>query len=194
MQSRTLAIAVALIVAAEACCCCTTLGGPEPPYLISPSPEAIDQLDSRMEEADLAEGDDGFFYFSIYMTEEEATSLLVRQLESQEGASAIEKPQIHFLDDRVEVYLTVTLSEQLPLPIMVALSPTTLGGDITLTLEELILGPLPLPESVVGGLGELVSQTVRDAFANIAENATLTDLQSGDGRLVLVFKVRPEDL
>ena len=194
MQSRTLAIAVALVVAAEACCCCTALGGPEPPYPIHPSQAAMDELTQRMEQPHIAEGDDGLVYFSIYMTEEEATSLLVNQLEGEAQPSPVEQPQIHFRDGRIEVYLTVTISEQLPLPIMAALSPTTVGDDVTLTLAEIIVGPLPLPESIVGGLGEMVSEMVGDVLANAVEGATITDLQVDEGRLVLFFRADRDDL
>jgi hypothetical protein len=194
MHSRTLAIAVAVVIAAEACCCCTALGGPEPPYPIVPSQAAIDELNQRMESPHVAEGDDGLVYFSIYMTEEEATSLLVDQLEGEAQPSMIEQPQIHFRDGRIEVYLTVMLSEQLPLPVMVALTPATAGDDITLTLAEIIVGPLPLPEALVGGLGEMVSDTVRDTLAHSLEGAEITELQVDDGRLVLFFRANPDDL
>ena len=191
MHSRTLALAVALVVAAEACCCCTELGGPEPPYPIVASQEAIDAFEQRLKQPHSSEGEDGFAYFSIYMTEQEATSLLVHQLESQELPSPVEQPQIHFRGGRIEVYLTVRIGEQFPLPVMVAISPGASGGEITLTLDELIAGPLPVPEAILGGLGEMINEFLGDALADSLDEVTVTDIEVNDGRLVLFLQAHP---
>ncbi len=194
MHSRTLAIAIAVAVAAEACCCCTALGGPEPPYPIHPSQEAIDEFNARLEHSNPTEGDDGLVYFSIYLTEDEATSLIVDKLQERSESLPIEQPQIHFRDGQIEVYLTFMISDQFPLPAKVALSPASAAEGITLTLSEIVLGPLPLPGSIVGSLGDMVSDMVSDALANVAEGATVSNLEIDEGRLLILFRVNQDDL
>ena len=125
MRSQILVPLVALAVAAQACCCCTVLG-PQPPYTITPSDEAVRRFEERMDSTETAA--DGSF--TITVTEEEMTSLIVQELAKQEEPLPISDPQVHFRNGRAEFYASVHIAGPLVLPTMVALSITTAGGDI----------------------------------------------------------------
>lgn len=184
MRSHILVSLVALAVAAQACCCCTILGGPQPPYTITPSDEAVRRFEERMAEAEQnASG-----VVTITVTEEEMTSLLAQAIARQEESSPISEPQVHFRDGCVEVYGTVQMADSLALPGMVAFSVTVTDGALDVTVEEVAVGPLPVPESALQSLTEMINQTIAKNVRVGGVEATITDVQIGAGEMTVTGK------
>jgi hypothetical protein len=188
MRSRILIPIVALVVAIQACCCCTLLGGPQPPYPITPSDEAIRRFEERMNSA--TPGPDGTF--TITVTDEEITSLVARRLTEQQGeALPISDPQVYFRNGRIESYATLQLAGSLPVPCMVALSIAVENGLPIVTIEEIDAGPLPLPASFAEGLTDAVNQQLAESFASEAAGFAITDVQIGEGQMTVTAKATP---
>jgi uncharacterized protein YpmS len=183
MRSHLLISLAALILVAQFCCCCGNIGGPEPPYVITPSDDAIQHFKERWTTA-LDGSPDGSF--TITVTEEEMTSLAVQQLAKQADPPPISNPQIHLRDGRIEVYATVTVNDSLPLPGMVAFSATAVDGDVDVTVEEVALGPLPIPDSALETATSALNDMVRKSVPAEMGEVTIADIQIGAGEMTFV--------
>jgi uncharacterized protein YpmS len=178
MRSQVLVPLVALAVAAQACCCCTAFG-PQPPYTITPSDEAVRRFEERMESTETAA--DGSF--TITVTDEEMTSLIAQALAQQQESLPISEPQVHFRNGRAEFYAMVHIAGPLALPTMVALSITTSEGDIEVTVEEIALGPVPIPESILESLADAFNESLAEGIKGENVDALITDVQIEDGQM-----------
>ncbi len=184
MRSQILVLLIALLVTAQSCCCASILGGPQPPYAITPSDEAVQSFQERM--AKVEPNADGTF--SVTITEEEMTSLVVQRLDAQQDPPPIRQPQVYFRNGRIEVYGTVDVNDSLSLPGMVAFSVVSGDDGISVTVEEISLGPLPVPDSVLESLNEEVDQTLTDNVQVGGVEAIITDVQIGDGEMTITGK------
>lgn len=184
MRSQIMVPLAVLFIAAQACCCCAILGGPQPPYTITPSDEAVqcfrEQMDSVEQDAD--------GLFSVTITEEEMTSLVARVLAEQQEQPPISQPQVHFRNGRIEVYGTVKVADSLTLPGMVAFSLATTSEGIAVTVEEIALGPLPVPESVLQSLTEAINQVLSENIQIDGVKIAITNAQINDGQMTISGK------
>ena len=177
MHSKILVVSITLVVLAQACCCCTALGGPQPPYTITPSDQHVRNLEERMESVDIAP--DGSFHITV--TEEEMTSLLVQTMEEDQQPSPISDPQIHLRNGRVEVYATVQIVESFSLPGLVAFSVDVTDRKATVTVEEVAVGPLPMPDPIKDALTDAINQVFAESTQTESQgNAIITDVEVGD--------------
>jgi hypothetical protein len=184
MQSKVLIVLTPLIVIAQACCCCAALGGPQPPYTITPSDEAVQRLEERMDSLDIAADSS----FSLTVTEEEMTSLLVQMMEKQEQTPPISQPQVHLRNGRVKVYATVHLVESFALPGMVAFTVSVADQRASVTIEEIALGPLPVPDAVIEALTDMINETFAES-TQTEGNTIITGVEVGDKEMTFFGKV-----
>jgi len=185
VRSHILVPIIVLAIAAQVCCCCTMVGGPQPPYPITASDEAIQRFQERWATA-VDESTDGSF--TITITDEEMTSLLAQMLAEQDEL-AISQPQVHFRNGRVEVYATVTVADPLALPGMVALSVIATDSEIGVTLEEMAFGPLPIPEPILEPLTDTLNEMLSESILAEMDEATITDIQIGEGQMTISGRV-----
>ena len=188
MRSKIVAPLIAMVVAAQACCCCTLLGGPQPPYVITPSDEAARCFQERMDSVE--RNADGTF--SITITEEEITSLIVQQMEQQSNPPPISQPQVHFRDGRVEFYGTVTLAGNFALPGLIAFSIDVPESELAITIEEIALGPLPISESALESFTQVLNEALTENITIDDRPATITNVQVGDGQMTVTGKPQSE--
>jgi uncharacterized protein YpmS len=188
MRSHLMISLAALVLAAQFCCCCGNVGGPEPPYAITPSDDAIQDFKQRWTAVTDGSPDGSF---TITVTEEELTSLAAQSLARQADPPPVSDLQIHLRDDRIEVYATVTVNDSLPLPGMVAFSATAVDGDINVTVEEVAFGPLPIPDSALGSATEVLDDLVSRSALNETGEVTITDIQIGEGEMTLTGQLSP---
>jgi hypothetical protein len=172
---------IALSVAAQACCCCTLLGGPQPPYTITHSEETLQRLQER---ADAIETDgDGNFSFTI--SEEEMTALAVQAIDEMKDGPPISDLQVFFRNGRVELYMTIHLSDSFSLPGMIAFTIDAQDGDFAVTIEEMMVGPMPLPESVTDAITETLNDALSEGVSDDESNVLITDVQIGDREMTI---------
>jgi uncharacterized protein YpmS len=189
VRSHILIPLIALAVAAQSCCCCAVLGGPQPPYVIAPSDETAQQFKDRWDT--IVKGSpDGTF--TITVTEEEMTSLAAQMLAEQENAPPISDLQIHLRDGRIEVYATVSLGDSLPVPGMAAFSAAAIDGGISVALEEVSFGPLPIPDSALETATDLLNELIAESIQNEMERAVITDVQISAGEMTLTGTITPD--
>lgn len=184
MRSQIMVPLVVLFVAAQTCCCCTILGGPQPPYTITPSDEAIQSFQEQMDSVE--QDADGIF--TVTITEEEMTSLVAQGLAEQQEPPPISQPQVYFRNNRIEVYGTVTVADSLTLPGMTAFSIATTTDGIGVTVEEIALGPLPVPESVLQSLTQVINQTLSENIQVEGVEVVITDVRIGTGQMTVSAK------
>lgn len=189
MRSRILIPVVALIVATQACCC-TGLGGQQPPYPITPSDEAVQRFKERLESA--TPGQDGTFTLTV--TDEEITSLVAQRLagQQQQGRTIpVSDPQIYFRNDCVEAYATLHLSDTLAVPGMIAMSVTVEDGLPVFTIEEIDIGPLPVPAPLLEELTNQMNQMLAESLGHA--ETTITGIQIGEGQMTLTAQAATGD-
>jgi len=181
MRSQVVIPLVVLLVAAQTCCCCTILGGPQPPYTVSHSEQAFEDLEARMDAIET--GPDGSF--SVTITEEELTSLVVHNLDEREGLSSIQEPQVLFRNGRIECYAKISPASSLALPGLIAISLDAQDSKLDVTIEEIVLGPLPIPQSILETFTDLVVSTIVDLFSSEQASITINDVEIGNGELTI---------
>jgi hypothetical protein len=182
MRAHVLVPLIALAVIAQSCCCCALIGGPQPPHAITPSDEAIQRFKERWGTA-VQESIDGSF--TITVTEEEMTSLVARMLERQQDPPPISDLQVHLRDERIDVYATIIAGESLSIPGLVAFSASAAGGAINVTLEQAAFGPLPIPDTVLETTTTVLNESISKSVLTEMGGATITDIQVGEGDMLL---------
>ena len=181
MHSKLLIISIVLIVAVQACCCCTILGGPQPPYTLTPSDEAIARLEERL---NLTEPDaDG--KFSVTVTEEEMTSLMAQWLDEMDDPPPISQPQVHFRDGRIEFYMIIQFSDSFEMPGMIAFTVDIQDDQAVFTVEEVTVGPIPLPESFTEMMSDALNDSFEEVFAGEYAGTIVTDVRIGDKEMTV---------
>jgi hypothetical protein len=188
MRSQAVIPLVALMLAAQFCCCSTAIGGPQPPYVITPSDEAIQRFQDRWSTV-IDQSLDGSF--TITLTEEEMTSIAVRMLARQVDSPPISDLQVHFRDQRIEVYATVTVQDSLPLPGMIAFSARATDGGISVSVEEAAFGPLPIPDSVLEASTDALNDLISESVEAEIEHASITGIQVGEKEMTITGTVSP---
>ena len=182
MRSQVFVSLVALVVLAQACCCCPLVGGPQPPYSITPSDEAVQRFKERWDTVAEESPDNTF---TITVTEEEMTSLAAKTLEKQQDLPPVSDLQLHLRDGRIEAYATVAVNDSLSLPGMVAFSVAAIDGKINVTLEEAAFGPVPIPDSALETATAVLNDLIAQSVMSELGHATITDIQVGDGEMTL---------
>jgi hypothetical protein len=181
MHSKVLIMAIALSVIAQACCCCTLLGGPQPPYTITHSEETLQRLQERVNEIETDE--DG--NFSITISEEEMTALAAQALAEREDGPPISELQVFFRNGRIELYMIIAVSDLFSLPGMIAFTIDAQDGDFAITIEDIVVGPLPMPEFVTETLTELLNDTLTEIVPSSEGNTLITGVQINDKEMII---------
>lgn len=181
MHSKLLVVSIALIVAAQACCCCTILGGSQPPYTITPSDEAVTRLEERMNSIET----DADGKFSVTVTEEEMTSLMVQWLDEMDDPPPISQPQVHFRNGRIEFYMIIHFSDTFETPGMIAFTVDAQDDKVVFTVEEMTVGPIPLPESFSEVMTDLLNESFEEVFSGEDAGAAVTDVKIGDKEMTI---------
>jgi uncharacterized protein YpmS len=188
MRSQVVIPLIALVLAGQFCCCSTIIGGPQPPYVITPSDEAVQRFQDRWSTV-VDESLDGSF--TITLTEEELTSVAMQMLARQVNSPPINDLQIHLRNERIQVYATVTLQDSLPLPGMIAFSARATDGGISISVEEAAFGPLPIPDSILEASTDALNDLISKSVEAEIENASITDIQIGDAEMIITGTISP---
>lgn len=188
MRTHVLVPLIALAVIAQSCCCCALIGGPQPPYAITPSDEAIQRFKERWDTV-VKESLDGSF--TITVTEEEMTSLVARMLERQQDPPPINDPQVHLRNERIEVYATIIVGDSLSIPGLVAFSASAAEGGINVTLEQAAFGPLPIPDAALETSTAVLNEAISKSVLTELGRATITDILVGEGEMLLTGTITP---
>lgn len=185
MRIRILASLAALLIAVQACCCCSILEGPQPPYTITPSDQIVRDLQERLDAIEMEQ--DGSFHFTI--TDEEITSLAVQRIAEQGMDLPVENLQLFFRNGRIEAYFSVRFGASFALPSMVAFSLDAVEGQVKVTIEEIAVGPLPVPQAALESLTNIITEMI--AGLTVSEGAPIEfeDFQIGEGQMTIYGKI-----
>jgi uncharacterized protein YpmS len=181
MHSKTLTVMIALSVAVQACCCCTLLGGPQPPYTITHSEETLQRLQERVDAIET----DTNGNFSMTVSEEEMTALAAQTLDEMEDAPPLSDLQVFFRNGHVELYMTIHLNGSFSLPGMLAFIIDAQDGEFAITIEELVVGPLPMPESITDAMTEALNEALTEGVPGDEDKVSITDVQIGDREMTI---------
>ncbi|MCX7682827.1 MAG: hypothetical protein N2508_12835 [Anaerolineae bacterium] len=187
MQTRFLLLCACLCILLQAVCCCSAIGGPRPPYTITPSEGALTRLRERWQQSIQASPDGSV---SLTVTEEEMTALVTELLAGQEDLP-LSDPQVFLRDGRIEVYAMVEQGNTASLPGMVALSVTSADGEIEISVEEAQLGPFPVPPATLEEATRALNEALEQGLTAELGNVTVTDIQISDREMSISGIVAP---
>ena len=188
MLSKVTTLFLALgstIVLQILCCCSVVLTSPEPPYTIEPPQRVLDDLQERLATIEAAE--EG--RFSITVTEEEVTALVVQMLEEMDDPPPVSQPQVYFRNERVEVYAVVQANDVTDVQGMLAFAVEVEDGEIIVTVEEIDLGPLPVPESLSENLTKVTNQVLAEWLLSRDSSYTITAIEVDDRELTVFGEI-----
>jgi uncharacterized protein YpmS len=188
MSSKTPVLLAVLAVAAQAVCCGTVLDNPTPAYTVAPPDETADRLQEQVETIEA----DNEGTFAITVTEEEVTALAVQMLEEMEDPPPISQPQVLFRDGRIELYGTIHVTDSTDVPGKLVFTLDVQDGDLIVTVEEIDVGFLPVPESFVETAAKDLNQALDDWILSDMTDYVITAVEIGDKRAVIYGQVLDE--
>jgi len=162
-----------------ACGPCNLLSrqSPTPPRPIVVSTEAAGQLESRIQQA---LGGPSQQQFILQMTDTEATSLLNKEL-AKYGESPVTMPVVWFTKGKI--YATGRLVNVVPIATdfsMIA-SSRIQDGKVSIKIEQLSAGDVPLPSSVLN----MISQSINETVSELQLQVDVTDLEILEGEAII---------
>jgi uncharacterized protein YpmS len=181
MSSKMIVALAILAIAAQALCCGTGLGGSQPPYTVAPPDEPSDHLQEQVKTIEAEDAGE----FVVTITEEEMTALVVQTLEEMKDPPPVSRPQVLFRSGRVELYGTIHATDSTDVPGMLAFTLDVQDGDVLVTVEEIDVGPLPVPDSFVETATQDLNEALDDwLLANMADYE-ITEIKIGDRQAVI---------
>ena len=113
------------------------------------------------------------------------TALAVQAIDEMKDGPPISDLQVFFRNGRVELYMTIHLSDSFSLPGMIAFTIDAQDGDFAVTIEEMMVGPMPLPESVTDAITETLNDALSEGVSDDESNVLITDVQIGDREMTI---------
>jgi uncharacterized protein YpmS len=182
MQKRPLWVRLlvpALLFLSLACGPCSFLSAqlPTPPHPIAVSTESAGQLEARIQQN--LSGEPGQ-QFILRMTDAEVTSLLATEL-AKYDESPVTNPQVWFTKGKI--YGTGRLVNVMPIETdfyMVA-NAHIQDGQVTIEMEEISAGALPIPSGVLNTISQSINETVDELQLNVE----ITALEILEGEIIV---------
>jgi hypothetical protein len=174
----SLSLLVALtIVACTAAGSATLPGGP-----VEVSPEAAQRVEAKLVEALTLNPNDQFI---LRFTDEEVTSYLALKLE-EITEPPITDPQIRFTKGKIYVAGKLTNVGPVQVRAMIVAAPRVIDDQLVMNIESVYLGPIPVPDTLLGSL----SQTIDEALEEAQVNLKIIQVEVFEGELVIVGEKR----
>jgi hypothetical protein len=165
-----------LVLIGAACGPCNMLSAemPTPPHAIAVTTDAAEQLESRIRQ-NLA-GQPGQ-QFILRMTDAEVTSLVAAKL-AQYAESPVTSPQIWFTKGKI--YGTGRLVNVLPIEadFFVVASARIQDDRVSVVIEDISAGALPIPGSVLRTITQSVNETVDELQLDV--DVTALEILEGE--------------
>jgi hypothetical protein len=177
-----LSLTLAIIVLTLACGPCG-LGASEdelPGGPVEISAAAADNLETKLKAALQDNPSDSFV---LHLTDEEVTSYAATRW-TVEGGSPIADPQLRFSQGKVFVAATLTGVCPFRVRVVSVASAQIVNDRLQMNIEQVQLGPLPMPESFLNPVSHSLNETLADAQLDI----TVTDIQILEGEIIIVGK------
>lgn len=123
-------------------------------------------------------------------TEEELTSAVNQATSgsSTTGGLAATDTQIHLAGGNVVATSNVTV-QGITIPIGVVATPTVVNGQVTMVVQQIQTGALPLPDAVKQQIQAQVGQAIDPAALGLP--MTISNLQIQNGQIVLSGSTKP---
>ncbi len=176
-------LALALLLLAALACnlpSAPIAGAPKSPCSVTPSKAAADQLVQRISSAAGTPGQQ----VTVTASSEEVSSLLVQSLaEAQSSAGTnikIDNPVVCFTSGRMTLTGKINRDNQ-SVDGQVVVSAGADKGKVAVKVEELKLGPVPLPESV---RDEIASQ-INDSLNQNLDHVTVSNITFDEGQMTI---------
>jgi hypothetical protein len=168
-QAAIRLIIVLLALAGLACGPCSLLSSeqPTPPNRVIVSTEASNQLESRIEQN--LSGQPGQ-PFILRMTDAELTSLLATKM-AQYGEAPVKDLSVWFT--RGKLYATGRLANVVPvsLRLFMIASPQIQDGHVTMAIEQMSAGSLPLPRVALDAITRSLNETIDELQLGVEVSA-----------------------
>ena len=170
-----------IVLTSLACSLPQAIFGPEPTPL-PVSSEAIAEMKENLDDAAKAFQETG--EVNIQISEVQITSYLVNELNSQENPF-IQEPQIFLRDGEIQMTADYQQGE-LTLPLKAAISVETDGsGGLAYELTSASIGPLALPEALVGQMLGQFQQMFDNNISGQLDKVYIDSITIADGTMTI---------
>lgn len=180
--SSRIQIALAVLaLLALACTCSAPAAFTPPPRLQTPVPVSASAADSfiRKWQQAMTQGPS----CDVTFTESELTSIIARELRQASEAGQpvpLTDPQVHLTGGLLWVSGQVSLSDSQQAQAALALGVR--DGQLTVALERIYLGALPVPQALVDQVNQQIAEQL-DKINQATRNVTLTRIVIREGEL-----------
>jgi hypothetical protein len=113
------------------------------------------------------------------------TALATQALDEMEDGPPLSDLQVFFRNGHVELYMTIHLSGSFSLPSMLSFIIDAQDGEFAVTIEELVVGPLPMPKSITDAMTEALNEALTEGVPGDEDKVLITDVQIGDREMTL---------
>lgn len=184
---RSVLLVLAVLLLAGLACNFPTQQASQPQEQIPVSTEAVQNLEEAL--ATAAVTAQSGQPVTITMTEEQLTSLVALELQSQESPM-LQEPQVFLRDGQITVTGKVQqsgLTAPLTLVLDVGVDPQ---GQLVYQVVSGSLGPFPIPETTLDDLTQQLNRVMSGYIGAETENVLVEDVQIANGSLTLTGRTR----
>ncbi len=185
---KTKTILLLLAVSMISLACSIFIGGPEYPDEIIPiSSEAVDSLETQIQEALQAGAENGLVTLEI--TEEQLTSFVSAKVAAQEPPFFYD-PQIYLRDEQMRIFGKVergTLVANILITLKVSVDEE---GKPKLEISSVDFGPFPAPDGFNQSLTALVTEAYTGSLGPVASGFRIEAIQIADGIMTITGRIK----
>ena len=186
MKSRFLLSLAAFALAALACS--IFVGGPaypEPP--IAPSTQSVEEAQAQIEKALTESTQTG--QFSLVITESQLTAYLAAKLQEQ-STPVISEPLVVLQDGAVRIYGKAQSGLLVATVSATARVAVDGNGQPQIEITQAEFGPIPMPQSLVGGLTAFLQEALTGQLGPAATGFRLESIDISDGVLTVTGRTK----
>lgn len=178
-ENRSLAIlSLGLLLALTILACKTAGSVTLPGSPVEVSVDAANRVEAKLVEA-LQENPNN--QFILRLTDEEITSYMTYSLEETVDPP-ITDPQVKFTKGKIYVAGKVTNVSPMQVDALIVAVPRIVGEQLVIEIESVHLGPLPVPDTLLDSL----SQMIDDALEEAQTNLKVTQVEIFEDEIVIV--------
>jgi uncharacterized protein YpmS len=153
------------------------------PTAVPYSPEEAQQFEENLQATLTSQqpGDE----VTITIEEGQLSSYLAAQLAGQTD-QVITNPRVHLTNGRMEVTVTVKLSEGMSLDAIGVVVPSVESdGQPRLKVESVTLGSLPVPDTLINQFQDMVDSMLANYLGSSGTSITITKIEISEGKMMV---------
>jgi len=177
-----LAFSLSLLVALTIVACTVAGSATLPGGPVQVSPEAAQRVEAKLVEALTLNPNDQFI---LRFTDEEVTSYLALKLE-ETAEPPITDPQVRLTKGKIYIAGKLTNIGPVQVKAMIVAAPRIMDDQLVIDVENVYLGPIPIPNTLLDSLSQTIDQALEEAQVKLK----ITQVEVFESEIVIVGEKR----